>query len=233
MRTNDYGFFEEIANDPEILPWVSEKEEYLDLKEIVENPHNVCLKNDDGGFILAKVGATTYEAHTLFRRHSKTALEFAKEAVRFMFLNTDAMELTTKVAKRNTAAARLAAAVGFRPWFSKPDGWKGGRQDVYALHINDWLTTADTVKEGAMFHLELERGGVAPDHADWTVHDRYAGAAYLLALAGQTVKAAVVYNRWAVMAGYRPIMLMEQAPIFDIGNAKLTVREGRLEVLCR
>jgi hypothetical protein len=109
--------------------------------------------------------------------------------------------------------------------------------DIYAIRIQDWMAKADGLEEMGHFvhrrlHEEAKRLGITnPPHADDPNHNRYLGAAFEMACAGQAVKATLLYNRWAQMARHRPVELVALDPVtfkMDIGLLKIV--RGDIEV---
>ena len=65
-------------------------------------------------------------------------------------------------------------------------------------------------------------GRAEPNHNEDKIHDQYVGAACEMMLFGTEAKAEVVYNRWAAMAGYAPISIVNRLPLcVDIQSALL------------
>lgn len=232
-----------IANDPDTRPLLG-GEGPVDLTPLLANSLHVPLAGPHGGFVFLQHEVGRYELHTLIAPEGRGAavLPLFAEACRHMFTATDATEIVTKTAGSNRAAAIMARRAGFRPLFVRKGAWPDG-SDVtfYTLALDEWMQRDPTLEaEGHAFHALLEdakraSGSELPQHADDPAHDRAAGTASLMAKAGQPAKAAWIYSRWALLAGYQTIELIEDdPPVIDVRDALLTVRDGRLEVLqCR
>lgn len=152
-------------------------------------------------------------------------LRFTQECLKWMFTRTDAMEIMTRCPHGNLPAKALAKAIGGTYEFTNPNGWvmdgKAVPADIYALRIQDWLRTAPGLEErGAEFHDKLEkefaRLGMGDNHPDDANHDRHVGAAYEMFMGGQPHKGAVIYNRFASMAGYLPIYVVSTEPFVSV-----------------
>lgn len=232
-----------VANDPEVRPHIG-GEGQLDLSDVLADPRNVALQNEHGGVVFLKQEDGRYELHTMFLRsgRGRQILEFASTSFRYMFTATDCTEIVTRVPEPNKAADSAARRTGFRPIFERRAAWADGSAVRYFwLPFEDWRAQDDTlVAEGHAFHelveqAKREKGSELPTHPDDEAHDRAAGAAFLMAKAGQPRKAVSTYNRWASLAGYAPLALLsESPPIIDIQDAVLGLRNGALEVLlCR
>ena len=159
-----------------------------------------------------------------------------QEALRWMFTETDALEIVTRVPKNNVGARALAKAIGGQKEFTINQGWVYEGQivaaDVYALRIQDWMANAPGLEaKGEWFHKKLESeydrmGYEEPIHPDDPLHDRYVGAAVAMILGGQPYKAMIFYNRWAGMTGYAPIKVVSTEPtVIDIHESLLMVRD--------
>jgi len=228
-----------VANDPSVASGAQ-----IDLTAVLSNPANVAFENEHGGFIFIKDEAARYELHTLFLPEGRGAavLPNAAEAFRRMFIETDCMEIITKVAGSNRAADMMARRAGFRPIFTRTAAWVDGSDlTFFVMTFDDWRARdGEVALAGHAFHHLLEgakarTGSTHDNHADDEAHDRAAGAASLMVLAGNAPKAVWAYNRWARFAGYQTIELQAvQPPVIDVRDAVLGVREGKLEVLfCR
>ncbi len=66
MRTLDAAFLNEVANDPEVRPFLG-RSGALDLAPLISDPNNYCFVCDQGGFVGIKLQPGLYELHTIFR----------------------------------------------------------------------------------------------------------------------------------------------------------------------
>lgn len=239
----DPGFWNEIANHPTVRPWLGGEGD-LDLSAVLANTLNEPLAGPHGGFLFIKHEVGRYELHTLIGSEGRGAsvLPLFAEAARRLFTKTDATEIVTKTPGSNRAAAIMARRAGFRPLFVRKAAWPDGSDlTFYVLTLDEWMQRDPTLAgEGHAFHEMLEAakrqaGSQLPKHPDDPTHDRAAGAAALMAKAGQAAKAAWIYSRWACLAGYQTIELVQdEPPVIDVRDALVTVKDGTLEVLeCR
>lgn len=245
-RTMDPTHLNAVANHPDVRPWLGGKGE-LDLSLTLADPQNVALVTDHGGFVCLRKDAGLYDVHSLFLpdRPRRETVDAMRDGLAFMFAETDCVDLVTQVPSNNPAAAGLAALGHFTPRFTQVGVWPApdGAIDVTWFGLDLWTWTmraAEPLAAGHIFHAQLEAakrasGSALVTHADDDTHDRAAGATYLMALAGNAVKAVTFYNRWAVVAGYVPITLVSLQPvILDIGDAVMSMRNRELQVLlCR
>lgn len=222
--------------------------EVIDVAPLLEDRRNVLLMFDGGGIIFIWHEPGVYEVHTNFlpsRRGSFAALG-SLAAYRWMFSHTDCVILQTRVPAFNAAAARFCALVGATLEFERKAVWptKDGAVDMsfWTLRYEDWLRqTPAMAKSGEEFHRrlteEFARHGIAePHHADEFCHDLHVGAASEMIYGGQSIKAAILYNRWARFAGYAMISIITTSPpvVIDIGDAVLQILDGTFKVVkCR
>lgn len=232
-RVHDAARLNQIVNDPSVYPWVhGNVEGPLDLSGIVADPRHVALVGRHGGVLFVQHGPGIYEAHTqvLPEGRGTWTVEMVRAALQWMFTHTDAVEIGTRVPKGNLAARALAKTIGGRLQFRAERGWQMDGvivwADIFALSIQDWMRDAPGLADiGEWFHrtlaAEYERLGHAePIHPDDAAHDRYVGAAVAMMRGGQPFKAAIFYNRFAIMAGVLPITILQTDPIM------VGIREG-------
>jgi hypothetical protein len=237
-----------IVNDPSVYPWVCGAHDGpLDLSGVVADQKNVALVGEHGGVVFHQHQPGYYEAHTqmLPAGRGRWALRAVNEALHWMFTRTDAVEIVTRVPRGNLAALALTRAIHGVYEFTVPSGWVIAGEtvpaDIFALRIQDWMRTATgIVPRGEWFHHRLQSeyasfGVSEKPHADDPCHDRYVGAAVEMMLHGQSRKAVVFYNRWAVMSGYEPVEIITENPLtVDIRDAVLVVRNNNFWVMkCR
>lgn len=247
-RQTDAKFINRVVNHPDVMPWVQGTNlGELDCTALVQNKWNVLLAGKFGAVLFIRHQPGYYEAHTqvLPEGRGKWTIRLVRAALHWMFTRTDAVEIVTRVPQGNLAALALTRMIHGVYEFTNPRGWVFKNElvpaDIYALRIQDWMKRAPgLVERGHWFHDRLvdefkKQGHVEPQHDDDETHDRYVGAAAEMFLAGQYVKGAVFYNRWAVMSGYAPIGIVTEQPlVLDIGNALLMIRNNDFWVLtCR
>lgn len=244
-RTMDATHLNDVANDESVLPFLGfGGQGRLDLSPIINDPANVAIESEHGGFIAVNQGAGQYEVHSMFLPEGRGAGSAALAAVafRYMFTATDALRIVTKVPASNPAAASLARAVGFRPAFERKGVWLDGSDVAYhALAFDAWVARDPVVLErGDWFHEQLAAakaavGSELPEHDDDPAHDRAVGAAVLMLQAGNPLKAALTYNQWAAFAGYAPLTIRSFTPVvIDVVDAIVAVTGETMEVLkCR
>ena len=236
-----------VANHPDVRPWVGGGNGVLDFTDVVANTTNVLLMNDSGGCLFERVGPGIYEVHTLSLPEGRgpAAVAAVRDALHWMFTQTDCVELQTKVPNGNAGALGLVRAIHGRLQFHRDGVWPGPDGMVgcgfYSLALSDWAGRADEAMDaGHWFHDKLEmaksvQGAASPVHDDDDAHDRYVGATVEMILAGQVGKALWFYNRWARFAGYALVQQIAANPVvIDIQDAVLAVKPNDFEVLlCR
>lgn len=237
-----------IVNHPEVRPWVGAPGMGpLDMTGLVANPNNILLMGEAGGLFFIQDGPGRYEVHTQFMPSGRGehALTVTRNALFWMFTQTDCEEIITKVPDGNKGALGLVRAIHGDRRFHRDNAWHGpdGITGVafYALTIDQWAGKCTEVESsGEWFHDKLEaaklaKGGTTEIHDHDEAHDRYVGATVEMILAGQIEKALGFYNRWARFAGYAEVAVIAANPwVFDIQDALIAVRENDFEVLlCR
>lgn len=245
-RSFDHEALDAILNHPEVFQWVAKPEHNtLCSKEIVENGSNYLLLNEDksGALLFVFQEPCVYEVHTQFLPGARgsAAFKFTCEALDWMFLRTDVMEILTVVPEGNKAADSLARIVGGQLDFSREAAWTMHNGDVvnsnyYGLRYADWIRRAGHLESvGAAFHDKLE--GMVPQaaHDDDSAHDRHVGAAFEMIRYGQAAKAVLLYNRWARFAGYATISIVSANPlIIDIQSALLVIgKDGQFTAVAK
>lgn len=243
MRTFDAKNLNRIANLPSVRPHLG-GENLIDLKPILANPRNYAFVNDLGGFVCINTFGATYEVHTIFdpqRRGTEEIVALMFQAERFMFSNTDCIEITSKVPEGNRGADRLANTFCFSD-VGKQTNWDKGRSATLKRKtLEDWAKNSpETYVAGRNFHDTLEAakrqaGSAIVPHAEDAMHDMLVGAAVLMVKGGQVRKGIGFYNYWATFAGYAQITLLSDLPpVVDIHDAVIGIEAGNLEVyLCR
>ena len=234
-----------VLNHPVVRPYVADMGEgKIDISHLVANESNVLLMGEHGGCLCFCPQPGIYEVHTqvLPSGRGAWALDFVRAGASWMFTHTDAYEIMTRVSHGHVAAKALTLAAGMKYEFTRDDGpsFKGKNPpcDIYSYRIQDWVQHASgLVEKGQYLHERIQseavRLGVTTElHADDENHNRYAGAALEMAMAGKLRKAVLFYNRWAFAARHPLIGLVSETPPvirFDIGL--MTIRDGEIEVV--
>lgn len=236
IRTLSAEAFQKIAEHEMVAPWVG----YL-RPDIIQNPANICLLTDagDGGYVLVNHQPGLYEAHTLAlsSARGKPMHNLMREGFRFLFIETDCVEVTTMVPDGNRAASRWTQLAGFREVFRRNDAFTYPSGECvgaiyYSLRYEDWVLMDDAnLKLGREFHTYLESIRTH-SHPDDDTHDAFVGAAFAGCMAGNPFKAIGLFNRWAAQAGYMKAQVLSATPLLvDIGDAVIELRDGKLNAL--
>jgi hypothetical protein len=242
-RTLDATGINAIANSADVRPGLGMGEGVLDFTEVVSNPLNMTFADQRGGFICQALGGGRYELHTVLAPISRgaTALRLCADVLRTLFVETNCIEVVTRVPGNLRAADFMARRIGFREVWTMQGAWPGPDGPtslrLFCMTLDEWMMKAPGLKEeGDAFHdlLRQASGSEATElhpHEDET-HDRAAGMACLMAKAGNHSKALWSYGRWAQLAGYGQLqMISENPPIYETGGTLIQVRQGALEVL--
>lgn len=207
-RTFDAVFLNRVANHPEVRPWLGLPEAGpLDFQPFLDDPSNIGIEADGGGWILASKGLGIYEIHSLFLPEGRGASFFrnAREMLRYVFTRTDCVEIWTQCPDDNLAARMAALKNGFREIARREGIWGEDKVGVsyQSLPIDQWIMRdAEALKAGRAFHDQL---GEHLSHPEDEAHDRAVGAALLMARAHNITKGVNVFNRLAALLGYAPI----------------------------
>lgn len=230
-----------VVNDPSVLPEVAlPGQENIDLSQLVSDLRNIVLMCDEGGIVAHWREQGIYEIHTQFTSKYRGigAVRTVREMVSWLFLNSPAMELQTKIPEVNKSAHGLVQAINGRLEFDRQDVWpladgKFCSMDYYALRYSDWLyspwAAGKLAARGEWFHQKLDAAKSAflapPDeHGHDAAHDVNVGATIEMIFADQTEKALTLYNRWSRFAGYAEVRLISLAPlVIDIQDAVLLI----------
>lgn len=234
MRTLDATYLNEVSNHPDVRPWLK-GEGPVDLTALVADPANITLQYEGGGWFLQNLGGCVYEVHSMFTPESRGrhVAKCLAEALEYVFVETDAVKLVTRLPKGNVNARSLGQMAGFRPWFMR------GEDEYAVLAIEDWINNSYSCKSsGEWFHKRLEEakaaaGSPLPTHDEDAAHDAAVGAAVLMCKAGNAAKGVWHYNQWARFAGYAPVTLVSASPlIVDVVDAVLHGPDMEV-MLCR
>ena len=200
-----------ILNHAEVLPWVSMDGEAIDVSEAVARDDVVALLGTYGGVTFHRLQPGLWEAHTkmLPEGRGQWALACVQACLHFLFCRTEAVEIMTRCPQGNVAAKTLARSIHGQFEFINPIGWiRDGLPvpaDIYRLTIQDWIRHAPGLVERGQWFRETQ---VTQSEAAVDVElDRRTGLAWEMSDGGQRQKAAIFYNRWAMMAGYPPLGL--------------------------
>lgn len=234
-----------IINDPSIYPWIKGTNSgELDMAKVIADQRNFALVSEYGCSLGIRLQAGIYEFHTSVLPEGRGVWmkDFAAEAFHWMFTKTDAYELMTKCPDDNVAAKAAAKSVGCSFQFRTGPIWATDRGlipvDVYSILIQNWAARAPKLEDiGHWFHetliSEYKRLGKKIDViADDATHDRYVGVAIDMIKGGQLLKALNFYHRWALLAGYAPISVVNREPlVLDISEAQVHISNNSFTVL--
>ena len=244
-RSVDATEINAIFNDPSVFEQVAiPGADPLDVSPLLDNPQNIFLITEGGAISFAWHDVHSYQVHTGFIRgfRGSHAIRASRAAYRWMFTQTDCVELLTLVPGNNPAAAMFCRLVGATHEFDRKGVWPGkdGPVDMgfWSLRYDDWLRkTPELVLSGQKFHNRLTAEFLRFDktekqHPDEDCHDLHVGACFEMMHGGQIEKAVFLYNRWAKFSGYGQIALISREPaVIDIGNALLQVTDDIFKVV--
>jgi hypothetical protein len=227
-RDYDAARANSIVNHPDVRPFVlAPKEGDLDLGPVLGDLNNVALMTDLGGLIFLYQAPMVYEVHTQFlpSGRGEFALTTTREAVRWMFSRSDAIELWTKVPEENKAALGLVRAMKGRLEFTY------NNVGHFVMRYSDWAHSDPSNRlRGVWFRELLEaklavRGSNAPELLrENATSDSAIGATIATIRGGQLDKAILFYDRWAKFAQAPALGLVARWPVtLSLGNGLLVV----------
>ena len=239
-RSYDPAYLNHLANSPDVRPYVGPGTEPLDLTALVANKANIAIEAEHGGWLLINLMSGTYELHTMFTVEGRGEAYFsaAREALRYVFTQTDCLEIVTRCPDDNPGARMAAVKVGFQERAHREKVWRVGEEDecgisYQALTLDDWLKRDDAIEDtGAevLGHIEAAQKDL-PDHLDEDpVLNRLVGALVMMMRGGQTGKGVAVFNRAATFYGYPSIVALRH-DLADIAGTIVHVKPDGVGVL--
>src|SRR6185312_16925279 len=148
-----------VVNHPEVRPWVGGGEGPVDLTPLVANPANVLLTGEGGGVLFQCLAPGLYEAHCQFLPEARgpQSIQAVKDALRWLFTSSDAVQIVTKVPAGNKAALGLVRAIHGQKLFEREKVWPVGDElqgvGYYSLTLMQWAGKADGLAvSGQWFH---------------------------------------------------------------------------------
>ncbi len=137
--SHDAEFLNRVVNHPNVLPYVNlGVQGPLDITPLVMDEKNLFLANEYGGFLLIDQGDRVFEIHTQFlpEGRGRMALEAAREAMGYVFTETDCQMLMTFCPVDNRPSAFLARATGMsKVGKAYP---LGKESDMYVITKGEW-----------------------------------------------------------------------------------------------
>jgi len=170
------------------------------------------------GWLFNMVGVGTYEGHSaiLPEYRGQRTLTYFDKCIDTAFVETDAMEIITRCPSEDPTTNAIAKRLRMNMLYTAAGIWGGGDMEVYSLPLSVWASKIRTryVEKGKWLHEEFERNGsLHEDHEDDDTHFHYAGLAIEMGQRGNAPKGAHLYNLYAQMAGYDPIMILCLDPL--------------------
>lgn len=215
----------EIVNHPDVLPWIGHNpSEPLDLTRIISDVSNYLLLGEHGGILFYRLQPGLYEAHTqvLPEGRGKWTVAMTWAALRFMFTQTDCVEVVSKAPEGNKGALGLIRLAHGVYQFTSQAGWIVDGAPVpariYSWTIQHWIKTApDLIDRGNRFltqlNNEMERHGVITRSEITDEIARQFGAVVEMALGPLPKKGELFYNRFAAMSDRSPAIIVSTDPL--------------------
>lgn len=197
------------------------REEHCPPGMLEENPnyqHDVShiiraggftVVGDRMGWVFNRVGHNVYEGHTAIKPEARgvASLTYMQQAIDEAFLSTDAMEILVRCPVSSPETIKAAQKLKMSKLYTASGIWGGVDMQVFSLSISNWAARCRRFLDmGQWLHDEFERNGALhEDHGDDDTHLCYAGISTEMALRGNAIKGAYLYNIYARMAGYDPV----------------------------
>lgn len=149
-REFDAERLNEVVNHPSVHDWVSYgRPGPLDTSPVVNDPRNVLLMGEHGGYLFAYVEDGVYDAHSqiLPEGRGKWSLELARAALAWMFEDIGAKAILAHCPVDNVAVLALTKRLGFKWRVKLPAGhtahgtMREVPENVYELTRDDWSKT--------------------------------------------------------------------------------------------
>lgn len=147
FRTYNPDRFIEILNHKSVKRWQTlPGDDLVDMRPFVKDRNNILLMAEkDGAMFFQMIRPGVYEVHTSFLPNirGKQAVEIGLKAADWMFENTEASEIWTRVPSNNLAAKALTVRVNGHYDHTNEKEWptENGLVDVhyYKMTVDDWL----------------------------------------------------------------------------------------------
>lgn len=219
---------ERILNHPEVYPLI---EADLNGQRIEGAPlvqATLAFMCEKGCVILDLVSDDEAEIHTNFLPEGRglNALREMAKVIQYAFTRTSIRRIVTKVQHDNPAAN----------WFSRRMmAQEIARDERYVYLSCDWIRWAcncPAMEEiGQAFHVEH---GENVTHGEDPLHNRVVGAALETAMCGWGAKAVDEYNRWAHLAKWAPVIVLQPNPlVVSFDGHTLEIADGSFRLLSK
>ena len=167
-----------IVNHPDVFPLLSEDDNPIDLRPLAQNPRARLLVGVPplGTYVAARIldGVWEFHAGVLPEGRGAWNVEFSEAAIRYMFVETDAIELITRVPVTHLACLTLVKKFGFMPRWRGRDTvrWKGRETgyQVWSLTAMDWLPFDDLQRRET--YGDMMRAGNEAKARNWIIREQ-------------------------------------------------------------
>lgn len=228
-QTHDRDLIMSVLGDASVKPLILSDGVTLTaevIEAIIESGPVLAVYDGDalgGIFCFTEINPATYEIHTNLLPHcrGRKGLAAAREAILWLFANTMAIRVVTKVPVFNPAARRFAIDAGMCPEYTRTKcyAYGGIMHDVdfmaFGIHSWIWHHANHFAPQGSKFHAQIhavnDEAGL-DSHDEDAAHDVMVGAAMSLLMAGNPGKGIAIYNEWAAVSGYEPVDILSDHP---------------------
>ena len=221
---SDIPAINKVLNHPEIYPWATMGQDMgpLDIGPGFGMLHTLIAEDESGCIILDPYDELTMELHTCLMQalRGKPTEEVLRDTLRFVFAETFAQEIVTKVPANNKAADLYVRQAGFVRISDSSDG------HAYQFRIERWPHQDQNLSD--LCPEELAEGISDPHHL------RVLGALVLTGMKGYMGKGTSFYNKHARLHGFDPVAVIGMDSIAVGGRAiHFEANTYRVEDLCQ
>ena len=213
-----------LLNHPEIYPWATGGQDLgpLDITSGFPALYTLIAETGDGCIILDPYDEQTMELHTclLPALRGKATDEVLRDTLRFVFAETYAQEILTKVPLNHKAADLYVRQAGFIRISDSQDG------RAYQFRVERWPYEDKTLD--AQCPAEIGKGATDPHLL------RCLGALMLTGMKGYMGKGVSIFNKHARLHGYEPVQIIGMDAVAVGGRAiHFEANTYRVEDLCQ
>jgi hypothetical protein len=233
MLSTDTAFINALLNDPYVQAGAfpdGVDGDWYDVTPFIEAGSKFLRWADAGGFLLIPVHVDgSYCVHTMF--HKGTAYSTVRHAVDAgfykMFVELDATCIYTSSRNTNIPAERLCAYAGFKPMYTADKG--SYTETYYSMPILEWVLANQVFQDsGKHFH---ELAADHTNHDEDAHHDRVVGAVMAMFRCGNASKGIDLYNKWAMITGYEPMIFDEEHNSLYVGTQTIVLTDDQTDIL--
>jgi len=211
--TRDFAIINELANHPDIAPHIKDDSSDAPIDaSVLNHKANIFLLvringRPEGFAIFMGRGVSTYEMHSGITKGHRgaTALEAARQALEWIFTNTEAEMVSTWAWSAARNVIMMARWLGFNEdmrvaWPNTVGGEKVDKI-IFSMSLMEWARKYRERFESDGWKLQSLTGAEQGKGI--------LGIFARIALGGNLAKAQYFFNRWAVVYGLIPVQVLD------------------------